>query len=87
MTCKMTADELHIIIKKICSFLESIGFKVIAVIADNNAINRKAMSKFVSPPKLSIVYSQPSNLIRSLFFLFDTVHLLKCVWNNWLNIK
>ena len=31
--------------------LESIGFKVIAVITDNNAINRKAMTKFVSPSK------------------------------------
>ena len=36
--------------------LESIGFKVITVIADNNAINRKAMCKFVPLPKLSIVY-------------------------------
>ena len=42
--------------KKMVVGLESIGFKVIAVIADNNAINRKAMCKFVPPPKLSIVY-------------------------------
>ena len=85
--CKMTADELYIIIKKLVVGLESIGFKVIAVITDNNAINRKAMSKFVSPPKLSIVYPHPSNQIRQLFFFFDTVHPLKCVRNNWLNIK
>ena len=85
--CKMTADELYIIIKKLVVGLESIGFKVIAVITDNNAINRKAMTKFVSPPKLSIVYLHPSNQIRPLFFFFDTVHLLKCVRNNWLNIK
>ena len=67
--------------------LESIGFKVIAVITDNNAINRKAMSKLVSPPKLSIVYPYPSNQIRPLVFLFDTDYVLKCVQNNWLNIK
>ena len=78
----MTGDELYITIKKLVVGLESIGFKVIAVITDNNALNRKAMSKFVSPPKLSIVYPHPSNQIRPLFFLFDTVHLLKCVWNN-----
>ena len=37
--------------------LESIGFKVIAVIADNNAINRKAMCKFVPPPKSNQIKS------------------------------
>ena len=85
--CKMAADELYIIIKKLVVGLESIGFKVIAVITDNNAKNPKAMTKFVSPPKLSIVYPHPSNQIRPLFFFFDTVHLLKGVRNNWLNIK
>ena len=63
----MTADELHIIIKKLVVGLDSIGFKVISVITDNRAINRKAMSKFVSPPKLLIVYPHPSNQIRLLF--------------------
>ena len=64
----MTADELYIIIKKLVVGLECIGFKVIAVIADNNAINRNAMSKLVSPPKLSIVFPHPSNQIRPFFF-------------------
>ena len=80
-TCKITVDELYITIKKLAVGLESIGFKVIAVIADNNTINRKAMFKFVSPPKLSIAYRHPSNQIQPLFF-FDTVHLLKCVRYN-----
>ena len=83
----MTADELYIIIKKLVVGLESTGFKVIAVITDNNAINCKAMTKFVSPPKLSIVYPHPSNQFRPLFFFFDTIHLWKYVRNNWLNIK
>ena len=61
--------------------VESIGFKVIAVIADNNVINRKAMCKFVPPPKLSIVYPLTLNQIRH-YFLFDTVHFSKCVQNN-----
>ena len=83
----MTADELYIIIKRSVIGLKLFGFKVIAVITNNNAINRKAISKFVSSPKLSIAYPHPSNQIRPLFFLFDTVHFLKCVRNNWLNIK
>ena len=63
----MTADELYMIKKKLVVGLDSIGFQVIAVITDNGAINRKAKCKFVSPPKLSIVYHHPSNQIRLLF--------------------
>ena len=63
----MIADELYIIIKKLIVGLKSIGIKVVAVITDNNAIYRKATCKFVSPPKLSIVYPHPSNQIRLLF--------------------
>ena len=86
-TCKISADDLNAMLKKIIIGLEDIGFKVIAVITDNNAINRKAMSYFVTPQKLSIVYPHPCNHTRPLFFLFDTVHLLKCLRNNWVNIK
>ena len=63
----MTANELYIIIKKLVVRLDSIGFKVIAVITDNRAINRKALCKFVSPPKLSIAYPHPLNQIRLIF--------------------
>ena len=63
----MTADELYIKIKKLIVGLKSIGFKVIAVITDNNALNRKAMCKFLFLPKLSIVYPHPSNQIQLLF--------------------
>ena len=45
------------------------------------------MTKFVSPPKLSIVYPHLQIKFYHYFFFFDTVHLLKCVRKNWLNIK
>ena len=87
-TCEMTADELYIIIKKLEVGLESIGFKVIAVIRENNAINCTAMSKFVLSSK--VINCIPSAFKKNstfTFFLFDTVHLLKCVQNNWFNEK
>ena len=43
------------------------------------------MCKFVSP-KLSVTYPHPLNQMQ-LSFIFDIIHLLKCVRNNWLNIK
>ena len=60
--------------------LESIGFTVIAVVTDNNAINRKAMSLFANPSQISIVYPHPIDSSR-------VVHIIKCIRNNWINQK
>lgn len=81
------AEYLFNFIKRVIIGLHNIGFSVICVVSDNNAINRKAMSFFSSPPKLSIAYPHPCNSSSPLFFSFDTVHLLKCIRNNWLNQK
>ena len=83
----MSASDLNVMLKKIIVGLEDIGFRVIAVITDNNSINRKVLSYFVSPLKLSIVNPHTYNQSRPLFFLFDTVHILKYIRNNWVNIK
>lgn len=77
---------MHQFIKCIIVGLENIGFKVVCVVSDNNAIN-KTMSMFADPPKVSIVYQHPSDPARPLFFIIDAVHLLKCIRNNWLNQK
>lgn len=53
--------DLHNNIKRVILGLEKIGFSVICVVTDNNSINRKAMTYFSNPPKLSIVYNQSSN--------------------------
>ena len=85
LSCKLSSDVLYSLIRKTILGLEEIGFCVICVLTDNNAINRKAMSFFMSPPKLSIVYFHPNDNARPLFFIFDTVHILKCIRNNRLN--
>ncbi|XP_039285920.1 uncharacterized protein LOC120351775 isoform X1 [Nilaparvata lugens] len=81
------SETLFYHIKKVTVGLQEIGFNVICVISDNNAINRKAMSLFSNPPNLSIVYPHPSDNRKPLFYLFDTVHILKCIRNNWINQK
>ena len=84
---KMSAKALYDFIRRTVTGLESIGFRVISVITDNNSINSKAMSYFASPPQRSIVYPHPSDKSRPLFFILDSVHILKCIRNNWLNQK
>lgn len=75
------------LIKEVITKLEDIGYKVFCVISDNNAVNSKAMSHFAEKKSLSIVYPHPTDKTRPLFYLFDSVHLLKCIRNNWLNAK
>lgn len=81
-TRTMEAETLFTYIKNVVSGLEQIGFKVECIVTYSNAINKKAMSLFAQSPKLSIVYPHPTLLSRPLFFMFDAVHLLKCVRNN-----
>ena len=45
------------------------------------------MALFASPPKLLVAYPHPCNHTRPLFFILDSVHILKCIRNNWLNQK
>lgn len=76
---KINSEMLHNFIKTIIENLEEIGYVVFCTISDNNAINGKAMSHFSATDQLSIVYPHPIDNQRPLFYLFDTVHLLKCV--------
>lgn len=87
----MDATTLHDFVRKLIIRLEAMSIQVIAVVTDNNALNRKMMSLFESPPsmpsKTRIVYQRPADSSRSLYYVVDPVHLLKCVRNNWLNQK
>ncbi|GFV18341.1 THAP-type domain-containing protein [Trichonephila clavipes] len=66
---KIDGEKLFAVVKKTIVELDSIGFKVIGVVSDNNSINRKVMSNFSVPHKLSIVYPHPSDSSNS-FFLY-----------------
>ncbi|XP_077498110.1 uncharacterized protein LOC144108803 [Amblyomma americanum] len=85
--CRMNAETLHQYTRKIIVGIEEMGLKVIAVITDNNSLNRKMMSLFSKEPELSIVYPHPVDNQRPLFYIVDPVHLLKCIRNNWINQK
>ncbi|GFX96679.1 transposable element P transposase [Trichonephila clavipes] len=84
---EIDGEKLFAVVKKTLVELDGIGFKVIGVVSDNNSINRKAMSNFSVPPKLSFVYPHPSDSSNPLFFVIDSVHLFKCICNNWINQK
>lgn len=82
-----TAQHLFDVIKKLIIGLETIGFKVVCVVSDNNSINRKAMSFFSENGEATSIYTNPYDSSRPLFFVIDSVHLLKCIRNRWVNQK
>ena len=57
----LSEESLFEFIKKVILGLENIGFKVLCTITGNNAINRKAVSHFLSPPKFQFVYQHPAD--------------------------
>lgn len=79
----MTSEQLKSFIADVLNMLERIGFQVISLIADNNIINRKAYELMTPNKTLQPSILHPLDSSRRLFFMFDTVHILKCIRNNW----
>lgn len=80
----LTADILINYANKVLSILHECGFTVLALISDNNRINRNMFTNMCGGELKSFI-SNPYCPLKKLFFLFDSVHLIKAIRNNWLN--
>ena len=80
LTIYLLAENFFGGVKHIIISIEEIGFQELSIITENNAIN-KVISFFYFPLNLSIVYLHSVTKSTSLFFLFDSVLLLKCIRN------
>lgn len=80
----LTAEQLKSMILNVMKEVEDIGFQIISLISDNNAINRKAFELFQPNKILLPSVPHPIDNSRTLFFIFDPVHIIKCVRNNWI---
>lgn len=79
----ITAEQLKTFTENVLTMVESTGFKVVSLIADNNSVNRKAYELFTPNKTLQASIVHPLDSSRKLFFMFDTVHMLKSIRNNW----
>ena len=82
----LNAQKLYEMMLKVLQMLQNIGYLVLCMISDNNRINRSAFT-LMCGGKLELFIQNPFNPSERLFFLFDTVHLFKCIRNNWLAQK
>jgi hypothetical protein len=79
----LTADYLTECTLRTVKMLEDIGYFVLCLVSDNNRVNRNMFANLCGG-ELKSCTAHPCCVNRKLFFLFDTVHLLKSVRNNWL---
>ena len=67
--------------------IESCDLKVHIISTDNYPLNVSLFKQFSPNTRLETHVPHPSCDRRKLFFIFDFVHILKSVRNNWLNQK
>jgi len=79
------ATELVTMLCTVIDVVQQSGFVIVALIADNNQVNCKAFEMLASTGKLEHDIPNPNFPDKRIFILFDTVHIMKCIRNNWLN--
>lgn len=82
----LTGDLLHNMLRQVLQVLHKAGFTVTCVVSDNNRVNRNAFTALCGGSLMPSIVN-PFSPTERLFFLFDTVHLFKCIRNNWLAQK
>jgi hypothetical protein len=79
----LTAAYLRNCLLKVIAMLQSAGYLIIYLISDNNRVNRNMFTEICSGSLMPYVH-HPCSAGRKQFFLFNSVHLLNCMRNNWL---
>ena len=78
-----SASEIFPITKKVICDIESCNHFVVTIITD--PLNVRLFKLFSPTSKLEHCVPHPVDSNRPLLFLFDFVHILKTIRNNWLN--
>ena len=80
-----SAEKLFDTIKSCKGDAEDCGLFVQIISTDNYPLNVKLFKVFSPTGKLETRVPHPCDTHRGLFLIFDFVHILKTVRNNWLN--
>ena len=80
--CKLTAEKLNDCYKEVAALLKTVSLNVVAISADNAATNRKFFTEYLCGGKLKTHFIEPTTG-KPVFLIFDPVHDLKNVYNNF----
>ena len=81
----LTADYQFSTVKEAAEIIENYGGVVLGSITDNHKINQNFCKLFNRVTDFKAIH--PLNDNRYWYLLFDTVHILKCLRNNWISEK
>ena len=82
---KMTTHDLTVMTQEVIQNVTRAGYRIVSVISDNNVVNRKLFMELSGTDRLVPYIQNPINVEERIYILFDTIHLLKCIRNNWIN--
>ena len=82
-----SAEKLYPIIKSTIYDIEACDLFVEALCTDNYPLNVRLYKLFSADNTLVPKVTHPCNPERSRILFFDIVHIIKCIRNNWLNLK
>ena len=78
---RLTAEFQYDQVKLILNEIHQAGAVVVAIVCDGNQVNKNFSKKFETVP------GKPWLTNNNIVLLFDFVHLLKCIRNNWITEK
>ena len=67
--------------------IEKCGLKVVVICTDDYQLNVSLFKSLTGSASLQLTCPNPSDPTRSIFLMFDPVHIVKCIRNNWINQK
>ena len=73
------------ITKSVINELQAAGLKILTIVSDNHGVNR-VMFKELANSESGHYFQIEGNPFKT-FMLYDSVHILKNIRNNWINLK
>ena len=81
----LNSEFLYESLVNVTSLLEKSGARVHGLICDNNRVNQKLFNNSFTPlsPEKPHIVKSPSGSDRPFYLMYDPVHILKNLRNNW----
>ena len=85
--CNAKSSDLLPIVRQVIIDIEKCDLKVIVICTDYYQLNVSLFKSLAGSTSLQLTCPNPSDPTRSIFLIFDPVHIVKCIRNNWINQK
>ena len=85
--CNAKSSDLLPVVKQVVIDIEKCGLKVVVICTDDYQLNVSLFKSLAGSASLQFTCPNPSDPNRSIFLIFDPVHIVKCIRNYWINQK